>query len=149
MNQIKQREEKKNIATSFRKAFKSFWSMSPVLLGVILVLGLFRTVVSNQMISTVLTGELLRDTTIGALIGSISAGNPVTSYVIGGELLKENVSLIAVTAFVVAWVTVGIVQLPAEVNTLGRRFACVRNILCFFLSLLVSVATVKTLMVIQ
>jgi len=46
------------------------------MLGVILVFGLFRTFVSKQMLSAVFTGEYLRDTVIGALIGSISTGNP-------------------------------------------------------------------------
>jgi uncharacterized membrane protein YraQ (UPF0718 family) len=140
---------KKNILNSFHRAFKSFGTSLPILLGVVLLLGLFRTFVSKQMLSSVFTGELLQDTLIGSVIGSISAGNPVNSYIIGGELLKEGVNLFAVTSFIVAWVTVGIIQFPAEAAILGRRFACARNILSFILSILVSIATVKTLMVIQ
>jgi uncharacterized membrane protein YraQ (UPF0718 family) len=64
-------------------------------------------------------------------------------------LLKENVSLIAITSFLVAWVTVGIIQFPAEVTLLGRRFACVRNILSYILAILISIATVSTLRIIQ
>ena len=127
----------------------NFGESFPMLLGVILVLGLFRTFVTTRMLSTVFAGEPLRDTVIGSLIGSISAGNPVTSYIIGGELVKENVSLIAITSFIVAWVTVGIIQLPAEAAILGRRFACTRNVLGFIFSILISIATVKTLMLIQ
>lgn len=140
---------KKDITTSFYKAVKSFGKSFPMLLGVILVLGLFRTFVTTRMLSAVFTGELLRDTAIGSLMGSISAGNPVTSYIIGGELVKENVSLIAITSFIVAWVTVGIIQLPAEAAILGGRFACSRNVLGFIFSILISIATIKTLMVIQ
>jgi len=145
----KQSDEKKDIVSTLFKAFKSFGTSLPIILGVILVLGLFRTFVSKQMLSAVFTGEFLRDTIIGALIGSISAGNPVNSYIIGGELVKENVSLIAITSFLVAWVTVGIIQFPAEATILGIRFACVRNILGYILAILVSIATVKTLLIIQ
>ena len=145
----KQSDEKKDIVSTLFKAFKSFGTSLPIILGVILVLGLFRTFVSKQMLSAVFTGEFLRDTIVGALIGSISAGNPVNSYIIGGELVKENVSLIAITSFLVAWVTVGIIQFPAEATILGRRFACVRNILGYILAILVSIATVKTLLIIQ
>jgi len=144
----KQSDEKKDIVSTLFKAFKSFGTSLPIILGVILVLGLFRTFVSKQMLSAVFTGEFLRDTIIGALIGSISAGNPVNSYIIGGELVKENVSLIAITSFLVAWVTVGIIQFPAEATILGIRFACVRNILGYILAILVSIATVKTLLII-
>ena len=149
MANIKQNDEKKDIVSALFKAFKSFGTSLPIMIGVILVLGLFRTFVSKQMLSAVFTGEFLRDTVIGALIGSISAGNPVNSYIIGGELVKENVSLIAITSFLVAWVTVGIIQFPAEATIMGRRFAFVRNILGYILAILVSIATVKTLVIIQ
>ena len=149
MTNRKQNAGKKNIVSAFFKAFKSFGTSLPVMLGVILVLGLFRAFVSRQVLSAIFTGELLRDTVIGALIGSISAGNPVNSYIIGGELVIENVSLMAITSFLVAWVTVGIIQFPAEATILGRRFACVRNVLGYILAILVSIATVKTLVIIQ
>jgi uncharacterized membrane protein YraQ (UPF0718 family) len=139
----------KTIARSFYKAAKGFGTALPILLGVILLLGLFRTFVSKQWISSVFTGHLLRDTVTAGAIGSISAGNPITSYIIGGELLKDDVSLLAVTAFIVTWVTVGIVQLPAEASILGGRFAITRNILSFVLAILVSIATVTTLSVMQ
>lgn len=148
MKNEKQNDDKKDIVGSFYKAFKSFGTSLPMLFGVILVIGLFQTYVSSRMLRAVFTGELLLDTVMGSIIGSISAGNAVTSYIIGGELIKEDVSLIAVTAFIVAWVTVGIIQLPAEAAILGRRFAWLRNILAFVFSVLVAIATVKTLMVI-
>ena len=139
---------KESIAASFYKALKSFGVALPVLLGVILLIGLFKIYVSPQLISSVFTGELFRDTVLGSVIGSISAGNPITSYIVGGELLKEGVSLFAVTAFIAAWVTVGVIQLPAEAFILGKRFALTRNVLSFILAILVAIATVVTLRVI-
>ena len=151
MNKGKQKggKSQKSIVNSFYRALKSFSTALPMLLGVILLMGLFRTFVSKKMISSVFTGEMLYDTLLGTIIGSISAGNPITSYIIGGELLKNGVSLFAVTAFIVAWVTVGIVQFPAEAGILGKRFAITRNTLSFILAIVVSIATVTTLMVIQ
>ncbi len=60
-------------------------------------------------------------------------------------MLQAGVSLVAVTAFLVAWVTVGLVQFPAEAILLGRRFALRRNLLSFFFSILVALATVALL----
>jgi len=147
----KQQEEKgqKNIVNSCLKACKSFSTSLPMLLGIILFMGLFQTFISPTMIAAVFSGEMVRDTFIGTLIGSISAGNPITSYIIGGELLNKGVSLFAVTAFIVAWVTVGIIQYPAEMDFLGKRFATLRNVLSFILAILVSIATVTILKVIQ
>lgn len=139
----------KNILISFWNASKSFATTLPLLLGVILLLALFRTFISKQMIQSIFTGKLLQDTLIGGVIGSIAAGNPVTSYIIGGELLKEGISLFAVTAFIVTWVTVGVVQFPAEAGILGKRFAVARNVLSFALAILVSLATVVTVRIMQ
>jgi len=140
--------KKESIIASFNKALKNFGVTLPILLGVVLLLGLFKIYVSSELISSVFTGELLGDTALGSMIGSISAGNPITSYIIGGELLKEGVSLFAVTAFIAAWVTVGVIQLPAEAAILGIRFALTRNALSFIFAILVSIATVVTLGVI-
>ena len=115
----------------------------------VLLLGLFLTLVSKHFIASAFTGELLRDTIIGSAMGGIAAGNAVNSYIIEKELMKEGVSLFAITAFIMTWVTVAVTQFPAEVAFLGKRFAVIRNSLSFFLAILVSIATVTTLMVIQ
>lgn len=141
--------KQKSILVSFYKSFKTFVTSFPMLFGVILLLGLFRMNVSPQLISSIFKGELLRDTIIGSLIGSISAGNAITSYIIGVELLNEGISLFAVTAFIVAWVTVGVIQFPAEAAILGKRFAFARNLMSFILAILVSMIVVTTLMIVQ
>ena len=138
-------KNKETIVVSFYKALKNFGVMLPVLLGVILLIGLFKTYITSDLISSVFRGDLFQDTLLGSVIGSVSAGNPITSYIIGGELLKEGVSLFAVTAFIAAWVTVGIIQLPAEASILGKRFALTRNVFSFIFAILVSIATVITL----
>jgi len=47
-----------------------------------------------------------------------------------------------VTALMLAWVNVGVVQLPAEMVALGRRFALVRNGIAFVFSILTALITV-------
>jgi len=151
MKSVKHRDnkEQKNLLISFRKSLKSFGASLPALIGVILLLGLFRINVSPRLISSIFKGELFGDAIMGSLVGSISAGNPLTSYIIGAELLKEGVSLFVVTAFIMAWVTVGVIQFPAEATILGKRFALARNLISFILAILVSMATVTVLMLIK
>lgn len=117
----------------------------PILIGVVMLLGLFRVNVSPQLISSIFKGNLFIDSIIGSIIGSLSAGNPITSYIIGDQLLKGGVSLFAVMAFILAWVTVGFIQLPAEAAILGKRFALVRNLISLILAILVSMAAVSLL----
>ena len=116
-----------------RSSARQFASLLPVLVGVVLLIGLFNAFVSKELLASILSGTPVLDTLWGACFGSIIAGNPINSYVIGGELLKHGVSLFAVTAFIVTWVTVGLVQLPAEIAALGRKFALVRNAISFVL----------------
>ena len=127
---------------SFVRAGKGMYSSLPVLVGAILLIGLASAIIPKSFYSTVFSMDPLLDSFIGSVIGSIMAGNPITSYIIGGELLEQGISLMAVTAFMVSWVTVGMVQLPAESILLGKRFAIIRNLSALLLSILVAVITV-------
>ena len=65
------------------------------------------------------------------------------------DILKENcISFADVAAFILSWITVGTVQLPAESLMLGKRFALVRNGISFVMAILVALLTVITLEVI-
>jgi len=112
--------------------------MLPVIAGVILLLGLFNTFVTGEIITSLFRGVYIFDGLVGSLLGSILAGNAITSYIIGNELLSKQVSLFAVTTFMVSWVTVGLVQLPAEMTALGKRFSLLRNAISFLLSFVVA-----------
>ncbi len=121
---------------------RSFYRALPILIGVILLIGLFKAFVSIEAVAKLFQGIPIIDSLIGASLGSIMAGNPITSYILGGELLHQGISLIAVTAFLVSWVTVGIIQLPAEAMLLGKKFAITRNILSFLFSIIAAILTV-------
>jgi uncharacterized membrane protein YraQ (UPF0718 family) len=122
-------------------AAKSLWKSTPIILCVILLISLLISFISQDNISYLFTGGTL-DLLIGSLFGSLLAGNPITSYIISGELLKNGVSLIAVTAFLVSWITVGIIQLPAEIAILGKKFAITRNLISFISSIVVAILVV-------
>lgn len=130
----------------FKKAFKRLLNnlnkSIPILLGVMLLVGLVQSLIPKNFFTKVFTGNRIIDPLIGAVFGSVAGGNPMTSYVIGGELLDRGISLLAVVAFIVSWVTVGIVQLPAESLMLGRRFALVRNLISFVFAILIALLTV-------
>ena len=127
-----------------KKSLKSFWEIVPVLLGVILLMALFVTLVPKETYAGIFTGNTLMDPLIGAVAGSIAAGNPITSYILGGEFLKQGISLAAIASFILAWVTVGIIQFPIESAALGKKFAITRNAVSFVLAIVVAVLTVLT-----
>jgi len=136
---------KNRFSASLRKTIRNFINVLPIIVGMILVTSLVVTVFPEQISSGLFgNGEFL-DTVLGASIGGIAAGHPLASYLLGGELLHGGVSLVAVTALVISWVTVGIVQLPAEALMLGMRFAVYRNIISFFVAIIIAFITVYTL----
>ncbi len=104
------------------KSAKSLWNASPLILGTILLVSLISTLVPKAFYTTVFNKNVISDSLIGSLIGSIAAGTPITSYILGGKLMEQGVNLLAVTAFLVSWVTVGTIQLPAEFMILGKKF---------------------------
>jgi predicted Fe-Mo cluster-binding NifX family protein len=134
--------DKSALVHATRSSANQFIVLLPTLVGVVLLVGLFNALVSKDLLASVFSGNLALDTLWGACFGSILAGNPINSYVIAGELLKYGVSLFAATSLIVTWVTVGLVQLPAEIAALGKRFALVRNALCFVLAIPVAILTV-------
>jgi len=129
---------------AFFKTTQVFKTVVPMLTGILLLVSLLHQFFKNNY-QYWFSGNLILDPLIGAIAGSISFGMPVTSYVAGGELLHAGVSLLAVTAFIMSWTTVGLIMIPLEASSLGIRFAVVRNILNFIFSLLVAISTVSTL----
>ena len=131
------------IKLSLIKAGRALWTTLPVLLGAMLLIALASSFISKSVYASVFSGDSFFDAIIAATLGSIFAGNPATSYIIGGELVDAGISMFAVTAFLVSWVTVGIIQFPAESILLGKRFALFRNITAFLFSILVAFAVVS------
>lgn len=127
---------------SVQKAGKALWNSFPYLIGVILLISLVNVSISESTFTLLFKGNLILDPLIGNILGSVLAGNPITSYILGGELLNEGISLVAVTAFLVSWGTVGIIQLPAESILLGKNFAISRNFAAFIFSMVVAILTV-------
>ena len=117
----------------------------PILFGVVLLVALAITVIPKTFYAKIFTGHQLLDPLIGAIFGSVAAGNPLTSYILGGEFLEKGVSIIAIAAFIISWVTVGIIQLPAESMMLGKKFAFLRNLFSFITAIIIAILVSLTL----
>ena len=137
-------KEKNNIKDAFNKSLKSFLSMFPMLLAILLLLGIFDVYITKDILLSFFISNNFIDTITGTLLGGVLTGNPMISYILGGELTDAGVSLYAVTAFILSWVTIGLVQLPAEVEIFGLRFTFYRTLFTFITTILVSLCTVST-----
>ena len=124
---------------------KNLRMIMPMLLSIIALIGLFEIYITPEMIHSLFDGNTIHDTILGTIAGAISIGQPFLSYIIGGELLKEGISLYAVTAFILAFVTLGVVQLPLELSIFGPRFTIIRNIFSLLFAFIISWISVYTL----
>lgn len=119
--------------------------MLPMLLAIILLLGIFDTYITKETLASLFVSNEIIDTIIGTSLGAVLTGNPMISYILGGELTKAGVSLYAVSAFVLSWVTLGLIQLPAEIEIFGLRFTFYRTLFAFICTILISISTVTIL----
>lgn len=136
-------KEKKSLKESLKKAIIGLISMLPMLFAIILLLGIFDVYVTQDMLTSLFVHNNFIDTIIGTTMGAVLTGNPMVSYILGGELTSAGISLYAVAAFILSWVTLGVVQLPAEVEVFGMKFTALRTIFTFISTVLVSILTVS------
>ncbi len=141
--------KKRTFAMVLKQAAMSIYYVSPMILGVLGLSALLLTFITPDQVKTVFTGNPVTDTLYGTIIGSVMMGNAMISYILGGELLKLGVSLYAVTAFLLAWVTLGWVQIPVEISFFGKRFVLWRNVSAFIFTLIISILIVYTYEAIQ
>lgn len=141
--------KKPSFPKALQKSSLSFLAMAPLLLGVIGLVGLFQVLVTPEMLASLFRGNPLLDTLIATVTGGLSAGHPIVSYLLGGELLGQGISLYAVSAFLLSWVSLGLIQLPAEVEIFGGRFTFLRNILAFIFTMLIAILTTLTVQAIS
>lgn len=121
----------------------------PIVIGMLLLTSLLIKLLPEHISAGLFSRYDFFNVLLSASIGSVATGHPLASYILGGELLAKGISLLAVTALIISWVTVGIVQLPAEAILLGRRFAIYRNLISFLFALVIPYFIVNTLLLIR
>ncbi len=133
------------LKSAFGQTLKTLVMIFPMLLAVIGLIGLFKTFITPEMLHTLFNGSVLHDMLMGVGLGGLSVGQPFLSYIVGGELLDEGASFYGVTAFILAFVTLGVIQLPLEFSIFGFRFALLRNLLSLLFAFVLSWAIALTL----
>lgn len=130
---------KNSYLPALKGAFSMMTETLPIVIGMVFLIGLLLSWVPEGFYARMFLGNAWIDAFTGAVFGSVSAGNPVNSYIIGGELAEDGVSMVAIIAFIVSWVTVGVVQLPAEIVMLGKGFAIIRNAIAFVSAICIAI----------
>ena len=73
-----------------RKTWHNFKQSIPVIIGVLLLISLFSSLLTPENYARLFRGNPWFDSLVGAVIGSISGGNALLSYILGGEFRQQR-----------------------------------------------------------
>ncbi|PLX77484.1 MAG: permease [Desulfuromonas sp.] len=123
---------------SLTAARQTLLRMFPLLLSIFALIGLFQEFVPPELVHSWLGADnhflsLLN----GGLAGAVAIGPPVAAFPIAGSFIESGAWPPAAAAFIVSWVSVGVVTLPVEAHVFGWRFTLWRNAVTFVSALLI------------
>ena len=132
------RKDAERSRQSLLAARQTLWRMVPLLLSIFALIGLYQEFVPPELIRTWLGADNhLLSLLNGGLAGAIAIGPPVAAFPIAGSFIATGAWPPAAAAFIVSWVSVGIVSLPVEAHVFGWKFALLRNSITFVAALLI------------
>jgi uncharacterized membrane protein YraQ (UPF0718 family) len=120
--------DRQRIGLALKNGGGALVNLLPFLLAIFALVGLAQEFLPAELIEKLL-GQQNRGLALllGGLAGAISVGPPLAAYPIAGTLVDNGAWPPAVAAFILSWVSVGIVTLPFEAKIFSWRFALVRN----------------------
>lgn len=134
-------KDKKKTKMALKKAWKSFENILPQLLAVMIIIGFALAVLSPETISKIIGSESgVFGIAAAALIGSITLIPGFVAFPLAAALLENGAGYMQITAFVSTLMMVGIVTIPMETNTLGKKVTLMRNGCAFIFSIIAAFA---------
>jgi uncharacterized membrane protein YraQ (UPF0718 family) len=122
---------------ALKKAWKSFENILPQFLAILMLIGLVLAILSPEIISFLLGNDSgLFGVLAASIIGSITLIPGFVAFPMASALLKSGAGVMQIAAFVSTLMMVGVVTLPVEFKTFGRRASIMRNLSAFVFSLI-------------
>jgi len=123
---------------SLKAARQTLLRMAPLLLAIFGLIGLYQEFVPTELVESWMGAEgTFLSLLVGGLVGAVSIGPPVAAFPIAGSFIASGAWPPAAAAFIVSWVSVGVVTLPVEAHVFGWRFTLWRNAITFVAALLI------------
>ncbi|MDD4717243.1 MAG: permease [Eubacteriales bacterium] len=132
-------KDRKKTKMALMKAWKSLENILPQFLSILIVIGIVFAVLSPETITGLLgTSSGIWGILGAALIGSITLIPGFIAFPLAAALLNNGAGYMQIASFVSTLMMVGVVTLPIEIKTFGKRAAILRNISAFVFSLIVA-----------
>lgn len=122
---------------ALKKAWKAFENILPQFLSILIVIGLALAILSPQTITSLLgTSSGIWGVLAASMVGSITLIPGFVAFPLAAALLKNGAGYMQIAAFVSTLMMVGIITMPLEIKTFGKRATILRNISAFVFSLI-------------
>jgi len=123
-------------------AYKKLAKISPAFLSLIILISIVLYLVPEHVISKTLGNDnKFFSLLLASFIGSITLLPGPIAYPLGAVLLKEGVPYMVLSAFTSTLMMVGFLTFPIEKAYFGTKVTIARNILSFFIAIIVAVIT--------
>ena len=133
---VSREKTKKALLISAKKFWKIMGAFASVIIGVSIVLYL----VPSEVLSSVLDGEHnIFNTFFASILGSVTVMPGPIVYPLCKILVDQGVTYNVVAVFSTTLMMVGLVTFPMEKAYFGTKFAVVRNLVGYFISIIISV----------
>ena len=130
-------KDRQKTKMALKKAWKAFENILPQFLAILVIIGLALAILSPETITKLLGANSgIWGVLVASLIGSITLIPGFVAFPLAATLLKSGAGYMQIAAFVSTLMMVGIVTMPLEMKTFGKRATVVRNISAYAFSLI-------------
>ncbi len=132
-------KDRKKTKLALKKALKSFENILPQFLSILVIIGLAFAILTPETIQKLLgTSSGVWGVLAASLIGSITLIPGFVAFPLAAALLHSGAGYMQIAAFVSTLMMVGIVTIPMEMKTFGKRVTLIRNVSAYSFSLIVA-----------
>ncbi len=131
---IKDRQKTKK---SLIKAWKAFENIMPQFLAVLVVIGLALAILSPETITKLLGNESgVWGLLFTSVLGAVTLIPAFVAFPLAAALLHSGAGYMQIAAFVSSLTMVGVITMPLEIKTFGKKATLLRNAFAFVFSLI-------------
>lgn len=124
----------KRLNNSFRQTWNWFLINIPIILWILILISIIKVYFPLENI--VNFGNKFFSIVVADLLAGLFAGNPINSYILAWEIWFSLDNIVIISVFLISWITVWLVQMPAESYYFWIKYSVIRNVLSFIFALL-------------
>jgi len=132
-------KDKSKTVKSLKIAGKSLLKLAPTILSVILLIGIIYGLFSDKIALLFGNENSINGFILIAVMGSIMHIPSLLAFPLASSFLAAGASISLVVVFITTLTMIGIVTIPLEIKTLGKKFAIYRNVFSFVIAIIIAV----------